>query len=670
MTRGERWPHRCVVAFACIGLAFSAIPAAAETSTSVTVSLVSISPQVRGSDPLRIELRASGVAPTDTVRVSIFVREPRARVRQIADGTATPARSDYNAVVRRVSEVIDTTGQTLVLNLSYDLLPQTPGVYPVQISVGSSRPVTTFLVRLGAAAAGDTPYTVSFVVPLRSATADQPDGTIALASSEVARLDSLATMLESAPTGSITVVPNPETLDALDASGPDSRATLEHLQRASRTDLILRSPFVPIDVDAWRRAGRDDHVTLQLRMGRDVAARSLGRGATDISTRTVVLGRYDTPSSLDAFRREGAANVVALDTVLDPLRSDLFPSAVAQTFRIRDSANQDLLAASADTWLSNAVVELDRSTNRGGVAQQILADLAAAFFDRPNLARGSVILLPPDWSPHGGMVDSLLKPLSSSTIVQLRDLDGYFGTVSRANPAEGETKTETLLSGPMRRTLVLTRGPDVETHAVEVDAARAALDSYAAIFGPTVASRVAAFDELLLASSDDRLTGEARRAYLDAATRFVAQNLLTADGRIAFAVPESERITLTSRRETLRLVVENRLTVSANVRIDLRSEKLAFPGGASIATTLQPGPNTVSFDVTVKTSGDSLLEYTVNAPRGSVGELAKGKIRVRSIALSGLGVVLSILAVLVLATWWIRHGVRHRRSRRSTSPIG
>ena len=644
-----------------------AVPVAAETASPIVASLVSISPQVRGTESLRIEIRAPAAAPADSVRVTIFVRETRVRVRQIADGAATPSRSDYNSVVRRVSETLDPARQTLVLNLAYDLLPQTPGVYPVQITVGSSKPITTFLVRVGSAAAGDTQYTVSFVILVRSATADQPDGSIAMASSEVARIDALATVLDSAPAGSVTVVPNPETLDALDASGPDARATLEHLQRASRADLVLGSSFVPIDIDAWRRAGHDDHVTLQLRTGRDVAARSLGRSTTEISTRAALLGRYDTPGSLEALRREGTANVVVADTLLEPVRPETFPSPFAQTFRVRDSSNQDLLAASADSWLTAAVVDLDRSANHGVVAQQVFADIAAAFFDHPNLARGSMVVLPADWMPSSRFVESLLKPLSASSLAQLRDLDGYFATVSRANPVEGEAKTETLVSGPMRRSLVVSRGPDVETHAADIGAARAALASYAAIFGPAASGRIASFDELLLASSDERLTAEARRAYSSAATAFVERAIRTPDGRIAFTLPESERITLTSRRETIRLVVENRLTVSVTVRIDLRSEKLSFPGGASLTNTLQPGPNTVTFDVSVKTSGDSLLEYTVNAPQGSIGELAKGKLRVRSIALSGLGVVLSILAVLVLITWWIRHGVRARRSRRVVS---
>ena len=638
-------------------------PVAAQTTAAPV--LITISAQVRGTDPFRLELQAPAAVATDTVRIALFARASRAKVREIVEGRSAPERGDYNPVVRRVADVLDATKKTLVLNVPSGELPQTPGVYPMQITVGASRPLTTWLVRVGPPAAGETPFSVSLVVPVRAPLGDRADGTVALDPTEVTRLDAVATVVEGAPGGAITLVPNPETLDALDGSRPDVRAVLEHLRSAAQGDLVLGSTFVPIDIDAWRRAGRDDHVSLQLRWGRDVAARTLGRSSTDISSRTALLAPYDTPSALEALRRDGTANVIVPDTMLEPLRTDAFPSPFSQTFRLRDSSGQDLLAVATDSWLSNAIVDLDRATERAARAQQIIADLAAGFYDRPTLARGSVVLLPADWSPTAAVVDALLKPLATSTVTQFRDVESFLGTVSRSSP-EREGQVETLLSGPLRRGLVSARGADIADHAAEVDRARATIESYTAIFGTPPANRVTSFDELLLASSDVHLTADERRTFIDAVTSAVDRGLRTADGRIGITVPESERITLTSRRGTLRVSIENALPTAATVRIDLRSEKLSFPGGASITTTLQPGSNAVEFDVRTKASGDSLIEYTVNAPSGAVGEIAKGKLRVRSYALSGLGVVLSAVAVLVLATWWIRHGIKARRARAAT----
>ena len=88
---------------------------------------------------------------------------------------------------------------------------------------------------------------------------------------------------------------------------------------------MLAAPLVPIDVDAWRRAGREDYVALMLRAGRDTLSRTLGLTATDISSRTVVLGTYDSPASLDSLRREGATNLIVRDPQLEGLRTTDFP---------------------------------------------------------------------------------------------------------------------------------------------------------------------------------------------------------------------------------------------------------------------------------------------------------------------------------------------------------
>lgn len=654
----------CIAAGAFAGTAAAAQSQPTSPATAkVTATLESISPQVRATDSLRVEFRVVGALPGDVVRLSIFARVGRARLRQIIDGSATPSRGDYNPVIKHVSELTDPNRSTLVLNVSNDLLPQTPGVYPIQITIGSSRPITSWLIRVGAAASGDAPYSVSLVVPLRSPTALQPDGTIKLSVTEQARLDDIAAKLEGAPAGALTVIPNPETLDSLDASGPEARATLEHLQKSTKNALVLASTYVPIDIEAWRRAGRESSVAQQLRAGADTLSRTLARASGSVTSRVAVLGTNDGPGALESLRREGAVDIVVPDTQVEPPQPSLFPSPFAQTFRVRDAGNQDLLAASADSWMTEEIRILSRTSTPGVAVQDIVADMAGGFFDQPSVARGSVVLFPEDWAPSSGGIDTLFRTLSAESMVKLRDLDSFFATVSRASPL-GEGQVESVLSGPMARPLVSPRGGDIESLANDIDGARSALDSYGAIFGPTTASQRQHFDKLLLASNDTRLSPERRREFTTAITAFVDHSLRTADGKLALSVPESERITLTSRRETIRLSIENRLLVPANVRIDLRAEKLAFPNGASLSTTLQPGANVVAFDVEVKTSGDSLLEYSVNAPQGSLGELAKGKLRIRSFALSGLGVVLSAIAIVVLATWWIRHSMHSRRRRR------
>ncbi len=663
----SRTPRAVMLAVVTMLIAFVA-PAGAQPSppASHAVELVAITPEVRGNaEPLRLELRAPSVASADTVRVMIYNRVTRATLRALADGDLRPSQvgSNYNPIARRVGDLTQEPPSTFVLSVANEQLPRTPGVYPLQITVGTSNPILTWLVRTAPLAAGETPFSLGLVVPVQAPLADQPDGSVTLDDAERSRLAQLASVLAEAP-GALTVVPNPETLDALDASGPDARATLQQLQRATRTQTVLRAPYVPLDIDAWRRAGRDDHVSLQLRTGLDIASRTLARDPSTIVVRTAIANHFDTPRSLDLLRREGAANVVIADDHLEPLRKDAFPSPFAQSFRVRDTEGQDLLGAAADTWLAGMITAIDTARQPQPAAQAVLADLATGFFDRPTLARGSVVVLPDRWAPSSSVSDHLFAMLRTAEIVQPRDIETWFATVARSSP-EGEARAESATFGPLRRTMVSVTGPDIGDHAAALDVARRSLESYAALFAPAAPSPLDTIDELLLAASDVALTSTERARYVDAALEFVSRSIRTPDGRIGIVVPESERITLTSRRETIRLEVENRLSTRAVVRIDLRSEKLSFPNGTSLLTTLEPGPNTIEVDVAVKASGDSLLEYTVNAPTGSLGELAKGKVQVRSIALSGLGLVLSIVAVAVLVLWWVRHGMRSRHARRA-----
>ena len=68
-----------------------------------------------------------------------------------------------------------------------------------------------------------------------------------------------------------------------------------------------------------------------------------------------------------------------------------------------------------------------------------------------------------------------------------------------------------------------------------------------------------------------------------------------------------------------------------------------------------------------RASGAFPLRITVTSPDG-VLTVGRAQVTVRSTAVSGVGVVLSVGALLVLVVWWARHWRSVRRNRRLVDP--
>ena len=80
------------------------------------------------------------------------------------------------------------------------------------------------------------------------------------------------------------------------------------------------------------------------------------------------------------------------------------------------------------------------------------------------------------------------------------------------------------------------------------------------------------------------------------------------------------------------------------------------------ARTLAPGDNEITVRVETLASGDARVTVAITSPGGQL-ELHEGVIDIRSTAISGLGLVISIIALIVLGGWWVRTIRRVRRNR-------
>ena len=108
------------------------------------------------------------------------------------------------------------------------------------------------------------------------------------------------------------------------------------------------------------------------------------------------------------------------------------------------------------------------------------------------------------------------------------------------------------------------------------------------------------------------------------------------------------------------------------VQIRFESEKLEFPSGAvpaeagcrqsaaGFACTLPPRNTTIRFPVVTRASGTFPLQMTVTSEDGNLA-LGSARYTVRSTAVSGVGIFLTIGAGIFLAIWWLTHWRRSRR---------
>ncbi len=108
------------------------------------------------------------------------------------------------------------------------------------------------------------------------------------------------------------------------------------------------------------------------------------------------------------------------------------------------------------------------------------------------------------------------------------------------------------------------------------------------------------------------------------------------------------------------------------VQIQFESEKLEFPAGSApneanctqvsggFACTLPPRNTTIRFPVETRASGTFPLQMTVTSEDGKLA-LGSARYTVRSTAVSGVGIFLTIGAGVFLAIWWITHWRRSRR---------
>ena len=106
------------------------------------------------------------------------------------------------------------------------------------------------------------------------------------------------------------------------------------------------------------------------------------------------------------------------------------------------------------------------------------------------------------------------------------------------------------------------------------------------------------------------------------------------------------------------------------MRLRLTSSKLAVPDGNERLVTVTDGATQVRVPVEARASGTFPVTVDLLTPTGSQPVAPSTQLTVRSTGLSGLGLALSVGALIVLALWWLRHLYLARRRKRNAATLG
>ncbi|MDG2025569.1 MAG: hypothetical protein P8J50_00495 [Acidimicrobiales bacterium] len=464
---------------------------------------------------------------------------------------------------------------------------------------------------------------VAFLSSLDAPVAHAPDQSIAVDAGPLL-------VAAGSPPDELTVTFDlrPETLTALAETNP---AALADLVTALDGQALIRGPWVAMDEEAWRSAEEGEQVIDAYASGSDAVETHAGTAASSL----VILDPDATPETLLLLRSIGAEAVIVEDSRLDAAtvaRSAMRPVEIFDAngvampaLRVDEALHDTLDGPDAELAAVHALAELTMAAHAEGVPSDLGVLLDLDRLDRATL-------------------DRFLAIADGRREVRL----------STVNSLTGVDPSEDGGAAP-RGILRPTTPPDVSEVAADLRAATSTLATLSAMLEPDTAAIEPLATQLRAAVSSE-FTADDARAYADA---MFAEVL---DRTTGIEVPVTDRITLTDRRTDLPLQVVNGQPVALNVEVILSAEKLRFPEGDRLFLQLQPGVNDLVIPVETLASGDARVTATIVSPGGAF-ELGSGTVDIRSTAISGLGLAISLVALVILAAWWVRTILRVRRNR-------
>jgi hypothetical protein len=552
------------------------------------------------------------------------------------------------------------------------------GVFPLQVGlydqsgVAQGQPITTFLVYAAGTPAqtGLPKLSVAVVLAVHASPAVGKGGQLpGLPSGQAGALAGLVDVLSAHPGVTVSLAVTPQTLDAMGSGPPAERAILDGLSYLARgPDQILPATYASLPMVGLPAAGLGRELDRQVTTGSAVLAGVFGAAP---QSGTWVVDQPLDPATWLALQRHGARNLIVPDADLSQLPTLSRQTTFALSAGLTAGGRNTGLVYGADTGLT-----ADFSNPGGPVlaASQLLAEMAMIQLETPGLTRGVAVLPPSGWAAQPAFVATLLDGLAGHPLLAPVSASRLFSSVEPASVPR------TLLGagspvpagGAQGRAAASALAGDAAT----VQLARQQINGLAAILPADSkdAQQTARLDRELLTAESSDLSAGPRGVLLGqiiGSTRKVMSEI---------TLPHASSITLTSTRGQIPLTVLSVASLHARVELRLSSQRLIFrmfsplgghcrvptPTNEICDLTLTSQNTTVKVPVEARSSGVFPLEVSLWSPDGSQ-LLARDRDTVRSTAVSGVGIVLIVVAIVSLAIWWVRD-LRHGRRRRSLVP--
>ncbi len=514
----------------------------------------------------------------------------------------------------------------------------------------------TYLITLPVAANNEAPaLAVAVIVPISSRPGLQPDGRIALPPPERDRVTETFEALAATASVPATIAPTPETVTVLSELNGNSAEWRSVVTRSADARQVLGGPYVDLDVGAFVHAAMNNELAQQFKLGTEVLGTELDARP---DRRTWLMDPSIGPAALTRLKELGVDQVVVPESMLTGVDDD---QTVAQPFEIEAGNGERIRAVMAEDRLAAHVFDSDMPALN---AHHVLADLATLFHEKPAVSRGAVVLLPDGGVPRA-FLETLLGALGQPPPPPPEGTPAGKAIFAPTTIDQLVERVDTALDDrerPVVRGYVSQPPASLGNYPTQLGYAYDSLAGYRSLLGPAQWDRAEPVERKLRVSGARQLDAEQRQDYLDAAVGLINHEA----ERSMF--PPQPSVTLTAQDAEIPIVVENGTTYPVSVKVRYTSDKLEFPAGDEQLVELQPGTNRLDVGVRSRASGAFPVTVSLSSPDDAIS-MGSTKFTVRSTAVSGIGLLLSIGAGLFLLIWWARHfrSVR-RRSRLVTPP--